>query len=310
MANQDAEAQRKFREWLDSQSGYVGKENKAQWWEDYRTGQQNQGRLNTLFDPQGLNFGITGSPKEVTGRIEGLERAKALTGQSPFQIGADYQEAYGNIKKRSTLSDTGSELLRASKAGAVAEARNAMRQDGVKGGAAAGAASSIERQKAYDVNNQLMENQRKAEMDYMNAVKSNANFTIANEMNYGALATGQDFQAAPTNSNGFGTVICTELHRQGFYSDKIYQADMTYGAFMKINHPEVYWGYRLWADPVVKLMKKSPLFTRMIALIAVPWAKNMAGEDNFLGALISAVGEPICYLIGKCIGGKYVNQKA
>lgn len=307
----DPEAQKQFQEWMDSQSGYIGKTNKANWWNSYAQDQQQRKSFNNLFDPNApAQFSMGGSLNERQGRIEGLERAKVLTGQNPFQIGQDYQEAYGNIKKRSQLMDTGSEMLRASKAGAVADTRNSMQQSGVKGGAAAQAASAVERQKAYDVNNQLVENQRKAEMDYMNAVKSNANFTTANEMNYGALAGDQDFQAAPTNSNGFGTVICTELYRQGYYSDAVYQADVTYGSKMKLENPEVYWGYRFIADPIVALMQKSKLFTKAVAFFAVPWAKNMAGEKNVLGSLVSFFGEPLCFIVGKIIGGKYANQKA
>jgi hypothetical protein len=270
-----------------------------------------QTRLEEVFNPfQGPNFTVSGSANERAGRMDGLERARLLTGQNPYQIGQDYQEAYGNIKKRTELSDTASELLRANKAGATADARQSLSQQGVKGGANLGAVSQIERAKSYDINNQLAQNQRQAEMDYMNAAKANANFTQASEMNFGAMAAGKDMQAPSVNSNGFGTVICTELYNQGYYSDEIYLADVAYGIQVRATRPHIYAGYRLWADPVVALMKKSKLFTALVALFAIPWARNMAGENNVFGLILSEVGEPLCGLLGKiklAFGEKYAN---
>ncbi|MBA3755621.1 MAG: hypothetical protein H0X02_05070 [Nitrosomonas sp.] len=307
-----------FKQWLDSKGGYVGKGAKADWWNNQKQGETNQQTMNNIFDPSNNSFSVGGgSSAEQAGRLEGLQRAKILTGQNPLQIGQDYQQAYGNIKKRTTSSDTGSELLRANKAGAVADARNQLQSQGVKGGAALGAVSQIERAKSYDVNNQLMQNQKQAESDYLNATKANANFTQASEMNFGQMAMGKDVKAPPSNSSGFGgmgTVICTELFKQGHYKLDIYAADQIYGLEMMQNKPHVYWGYRSWADHVVPLMQKSKAFTRCIAFVAVPWAENMAGKKNLVGKIISLIGEPICGIIGKSLflisGDKNAIQKA
>jgi hypothetical protein len=121
-------------------------------------------------------------------------------------------------------------------------------------------------------------------------------------MNFGALAGGQDIKMPPMQSSGFGnfgTVICTELYRQGYYPDHIYQADVTYGMNIRMNRPEVYWGYRFLAEPIVRRMKRSEAFTALIAFFAVPWARNMAGEKNLTGALVSLIGEPICAFVGR-----------
>lgn len=275
-------------------------------------GNQNSQNLSNLFSDGTTPFTVSGgSQNEQTGRLEGLQRAKILTGQNPYEIGADYQEAMGNIKKRTTLSDTGSELLRANKAGAVADARNQLQAQGVKGGAALGAVSQVERAKAYDVNNQLIQNQRQAEQDYMNATKANANFTQASEMNFGQLAAGKDVKAPSSNSDGM-TVICTELYRQGYFSAEIMEADTSYGEKLRNARPEVYIGYRSWADHLVPLMQKSERWTKAVAFFAIPWAMNMAGEKNLFGLILSKVGEPICGIIGKLIllGEKYVVCKA
>jgi hypothetical protein len=272
----------------------------------------NQSNLENIFAPGNPDFTVNGSLNESTGRIEGLQRAKILTGQNPYQIGQDYQEAYGNIKKRTQMADTGSELLRANKAGAVADARNQMQQQGVKGGAALGAVSQVERAKSYDVNNQLMASQRQAEADYMNATKANANFTQASEMNYGAMAAGRDVKAPPVQSGGFGTVICTELFRQGYIDRKTFVKDCAYGMKISREKPFVYEGYRYLADPVVAHMEKSPSFTKAVAFFVLPWVHHIAGKRNLMGGLINVVGQFVCGIVGKLIvqERKYANQKA
>lgn len=311
MADQSYE--QAFQEWLNSQSGYVGKSKKAQFAENWQTQQENGKNLNNIFSGDKTQFSVSGSAQEQKGRIEGLARAKILTGQDPYQIGADYQQAYGNIKKRAEGSDTASELLRANKAGAVSDVRNSMRAQGVKGGAAAGAAASVERQKAYDVGNQLIQNQKQAQNDYLNATKANANFTQASEMNYGMMALGKDVQAPAQNSNGFGnfgTVICTELYRQGFMTRKTYLLDVKYGMEMLSERPDIYWGYRYLANPVVEMMKMSPLFTRLVSIVLTPWAKHMAGEKNVIGAMTEKAGMFICGLVGRNILGVERYAKA
>lgn len=309
MAEPTQNPEDQFQAWLNSQSGYTGKTAKAQWWNDYNTNTENQSRLGSLLAGETPGLGLSGSATESKGRLEGLERAKILTGQDPYQIGKDYQQAYGNIQKRVSGNDTGSELLRANKAGAVADARNQMQQQGVKGGAALGAVAAVERAKAYDVNNQLQQSQRQAEMDYLNATKANANFTQASEMNYGAMAAGREVKPPSSNSGGMSTVICTELYRQGYYSEEIYKADQIYGLNVITFRPDIYRGYRFLADPIVTKMQKSKEFTKLVAFLAVPWARNMAGDKNLLGTTLSFFGEPFCLFVGKLIklGVKHAN---
>ena len=291
-------------------TGYKGKYKKSLEAGAAQLDSTNNERLENIFNGGPQNFSVSGATgNEMQGRIEGLERARMLTGQNPQQIGQEYQQAFSNIKKRVNMSDTGSELLRTNKSGAVASARNQLQADGVKGGAAARATSEVERAKAYDVNNLLVQNQRQAEADYMNATKANANFTQASEMNFGQMAAGKDVKAPSTSSNGFGTVICTHLYKSGYYSYEIYEADQLYGLTMMVERPHIYNGYRYLADPIVKLMQKSPRFTHLVACFAVPWAENMAGRTNLLGASVSFFGEPLCLIVGKLIGWRkaYAN---
>ena len=96
--------------------------------------------------------------------------------------------------------------------------------------------------------------------------------------------------------NDGGTVICTELHRQGIMSDEIFEADKAFG---KRQDLETLKGYHSWAIPLSNLMRKSKLVTWIITPIAMAWADNMAGKPNVLGVFLNKIGIPICRFIGK-----------
>ena len=105
-----------------------------------------------------------------------------------------------------------------------------------------------------------------------------------------------------------GTVICTELHRQGLMSDELYAADASYGWLMEHTDPAAVRGYRSWATKWVRLMSVSALFTHLVALLAIPWAKEMAyrlgqyDRGTLIGKILFAVGTPICRWIGRNYG--------
>ena len=113
------------------------------------------------------------------------------------------------------------------------------------------------------------------------------------------------------NLGGFvATVICTELHRQGFMSDEIRKADERFGRMISATSPETMLGYHYWAIPIVNLMQKSRLFTKIVWAVARPWAYHMAYEmgslekDNLLGKVLMKVGGFVSEAIGKSISAK------
>jgi len=93
-----------------------------------------------------------------------------------------------------------------------------------------------------------------------------------------------------------GTVICTELHAQGLVSQELLDFEARYQYWTW----DTYWGYRFWADPVVSLMQRSKLFSRFMALLAVPFLKEIAHRvepeqpKNYFGSLILKLGVPLC----------------
>ena len=104
-----------------------------------------------------------------------------------------------------------------------------------------------------------------------------------------------------------GTIICTELHRQGLMASTIYRADAGFGAFLKQKCPLVLVGYHFWARPIVKHMRESKTFTRFIYRIAKPWAYEMAHlmgarkKGDLAGIVLMSVGLVVCFLIGAII---------
>lgn len=98
-----------------------------------------------------------------------------------------------------------------------------------------------------------------------------------------------------------GTVICTELHRQGLMPDEWMSADKSFGHKMPALVMD---GYHFWANPVVKLMRRSHAFTMFVYTIAHPWAQEMAHlegverEGSLTGIYVMVVGIPISALFG------------
>jgi hypothetical protein len=121
---------------------------------------------------------------------------------------------------------------------------------------------------------------------------------------------------------GGGKIICTKLYELGLMSKEIYLADQAFGAELVIRSPDIYNGYRAWAEIVVDWMdgkgpKMMPWMTdeafgqaaknwsiKWAQDIATPWAEEMAYQmgksplPNNTGKAIMAVGTPICKAVG------------
>jgi hypothetical protein len=129
-------------------------------------------------------------------------------------------------------------------------------------------------------------------------------------VDYGLVGSGEDFYTSTsdtiTTSIGEGTVICTELYRQGLLDEKTYLADSAYGDSLD---DDILIGYRIWGEGVARLMRKSKAFTKLVSIFAIPWAKEMAfqmgilDKGHWLGKAMNIVGIPICRFIGRLIIG-------
>ena len=132
-----------------------------------------------------------------------------------------------------------------------------------------------------------------------------ANSTASNP---GSISNAANMGQEDEDEDGPGDdpkVICSELHRQGLMAPDIYAADEEFGRAMRRDNPDVMSGYLLWAEPIVRLMRRSPTATRIVSWLARPWSEAMAYDmgvresDNFVGRRMMRVGISACRLIGR-----------
>jgi len=120
----------------------------------------------------------------------------------------------------------------------------------------------------------------------------------------GAWDVGLGYTGDAEGEGAEGTVICTELNRQGILDDETYLADSEFGKLLPYN---VLRGYRLWGTKLAEAMKKSKLLTKIVWTFAKPWTEEMAykagfrKKGNLFGKLMTKIGIPICGFIGQIL---------
>lgn len=99
-----------------------------------------------------------------------------------------------------------------------------------------------------------------------------------------------------TSTGKKGTVICTELVRQGLLSEDLYVGGFDH--FSSLSNQTVR-GYQIWARRVVPLMRSYPWLAKLIAPIGVGrYEYIVLHKLTFWGPITVFLGQPICYLIG------------
>lgn len=96
-------------------------------------------------------------------------------------------------------------------------------------------------------------------------------------------------------------VICTELHAQGKLPTELYKASAERALTLS---PEIMAGYHFWAIPFTRVLRKSPLLSRLVAPIAISRCEYLLGKKRVWGWLTVVVGEKICELIGARLTAK------
>lgn len=256
---------------------------------------------------QGGNI-LSGSVDEQQGQLAGLNLAALGYGQGLGETGKDISRIREQLKARSAQAggDAVSAAIMGQKAGTVANAQRSMAQSGVKGGAAAGAVSNIERSANQDIAASLYGQQRQSIADERSLAGNTLAGTTA--LMQGEKAANIKQPSPPSSSSWSDSVICTELYRQGYMPLKTYQADSAYGKLLESEAPHIIRGYHFWAKPLVKVMQKSNTLTFLLSYPTLMWARHIAGEEkNIVGFLAINVGQPVCGIIGKIIilGEKY-----
>ena len=262
-----------------------------------------QGTLPTRTSPEqaaadkskyGISTFSTDS-KIATGQKSGLERAQTLYGIKPDEIGGEVSMTRGMRKARLEGKDPAASSLR--------DSRNRRLRMAKARGASSGELAQIERSAETDIGREEETRSGKRLSEYEKSITGALRGVTGLELGYGQLEKAGEVVNRPGGGGGgfLDTVICTELHRQGYMSDKILIKDREYGAELRRTNPDIYFGYRFLADPIVVVMKKSPLFTKLISIPTMAWANNMAGNTNILGMLVSFSGELLCGIVGKSI---------
>lgn len=101
-------------------------------------------------------------------------------------------------------------------------------------------------------------------------------------------------------------VICTELHRQGLFDRSDYLLGLRYVREHLTERHER--GYHAWAISVVRTMRRSPRASEFWRKLAQARADHIAfvygdlSRRNRFGALLCAIGHPVCYAIGGFVG--------
>ena len=241
------------------------------------------------------NLGLSYDPKIASGQIQGLERGEIAYGQGLPETGQNVQDIVKMRRQRLNAEDPQSTRMR--------ESRNRQIRIAKASGASPEEINQITRNAESDIANQEYAQSSQALNDYQRLIGNVLKGQTGLEMGYAGLEKSGEQVAVPQSSGGLlGTVICTELYRQGYMSKDIYIKDAQYGIEVRKNDPFVYDGYIILASPLVSLMKKSPLFTKIISFPALLWANDMAGNKNPIGSLINKYGQKLCRIVGRIYG--------
>lgn len=304
-----------FQDWMREQKknrNYIGKENKQKWWDQRNALKTRQTQAESASGGAGSPNILSGTAAEQEGQIAGLNIANLGYGQGLKDVGSDVQRVKELQRQRTEGSDPVSEAIRNAKGGSMAAAQRQMAASGVKGGVAAGALDEIARKQDSEIAASLYGQQAKNIAAERSLASNMLSGTTSLMQGSKAEGTARELPNAPSGGGLFGdSVICTELYKQGHMDLDTYTKDSQYGRKLLQESPHVVAGYQFLAAPIVSLMQKSTLFTKIVSYPALKWARHIANEENsVVGYLAVNIGQPFCGFVGKLLinifGAKYV----
>jgi len=179
---------------------------------------------------------LSSDERIAQGQRAGLERAQTLYGIDPSEIGGEVAMTRGMRKERLEGKDPAASSLR--------DSRNRRLRMAKARGASQGELAQIERSAETDIGRQEESFSGRRLSEYEKSIQSALRGVTGLEMGYGQLEKAGEKVSAPSSGGFLDTVICTELHRQGYMSDEILVKDREYGAELRRTNPDIYFGYR------------------------------------------------------------------
>jgi hypothetical protein len=260
-----------------------------------RLAEANKDLNNALTNPgkEWVNYGNSTEQQELASN---LSQVGVQTGQSAFQTGAQQQQGLNMLQDRIGGGDAVATHMMGQRNRNMAAMGRSLAGKKVAGTVAGAAMMGAQESADKSIASQKQGFGRQNYNDLMKYVGKQQK--VEGE----AIASAKDMAKASEINVDAGegiSVICTELHRQGILSTELYQLDTAYGWALSIRDPYAYIGYIVWGSPVARAMKTSPLLTKVVSTIVLPYAKHIGGETNFLGKATLAVGLPLCHIIGR-----------
>ena len=131
---------------------------------------------------------------------------------------------------------------------------------------------------------------------------------------FGRTSIGRTTKTIRRSSRG-RKIICNELYRQGYLSEKMWDADERYGDMMFESDPKLVIGYQMWARSVVKFMRENPQNTKLAYKLFKPWTEYMGykmgvvEKPTLMGRLTNWLGTQFSYMVFDLYGGKRLLDK-
>ena len=229
----------------------------------------------------------------------GQEHGEQLVGIDSATLGQERKGILEQMKSQMDNPSLRAKMSAISNDDRMRQMKAQQRISGMAGGGVAG--QNFEAQKTGDLQTAGIEQQDK--LAAQGAYREELGKATQGIQSQAVAKAGLKVASTKQSGGGglLGTVICTELYMQEYYSREIIQKDMAYGVKIHRESPDTYYGYIFLAGPVVSLMQKSKFFTALVSIIALPWAHDMAGYNNPIGKKINQIAHPICNIVGKTL---------
>lgn len=121
----------------------------------------------------------------------------------------------------------------------------------------------------------------------------------------GSTTTGATNQNTSQSANiqkiggSTGTVICTQLFKDGHITWNEYLEDCNY---VDARYSEATKnGYRFWAVPFVLAMRRNSTIYNLGKFLGLAWSRKCTGNSPLWLSAVAAIGVPICFIIGSII---------